>query len=218
MDDECLYNIGDTLLVKADRAITPDMRFWVCQLMNITCCKGFPNINADDPVSVPGAPRWFKVWWYESTKEYGTYNRRFHYVGGVRQRSLSWEKETTVLMKLANGLTKRRTIRNYPKYRRQIEYNVKKAYDQLQGEEDVGESPISDSMTREKAITLVSRIVSRPSDDGSEEELTGRVVGFREPLDDDHDKRIYFEVAWDEGGTEMVVGEELEDFFLVSED
>ena len=215
-EEQSLYNVGDTILVKADRSLTPFQRFWVCQIMNITRSHTFPDINDADPQPIVGAPRWFKVWWFESKKEFGVYKKSFHAVDGAKTPDLSWESESNAIIKLMDGLTKRGTIRAYPNYMKHIKYELKKAFGDLHGEEELAFEILTDDMTRNKAEQLISSQVTRPiNDDPDEEELHfGTVVAFHEPDDDDHDRRIYFELEWDGGDKERVVAEDLNDMLV----
>ena len=78
MKEEHLYNVGDIVAVKADRDITPDQRFWLGEVMNITRTHSTPDINEADPEPEPNAPRWYKLWWREAKKEYGKYRKAWH--------------------------------------------------------------------------------------------------------------------------------------------
>ena len=81
-DEKDIYNVSDYVLVKADVSITPTQRFWVGQIMNVTCSARKPNIDLGDPVSRDNQPRWLKIWWSESDREYGKYSRGYHMAGG----------------------------------------------------------------------------------------------------------------------------------------
>ena len=78
MKEEHLYNVSDVVAVKADRDITPEQRFWLGEVMNITRTNSTPDINEPDPVPERNAPRWYKLWWREAKKEYGKYRQAYH--------------------------------------------------------------------------------------------------------------------------------------------
>lgn len=202
LDEKDIYNVGDFVIVQADMAITPTQRFWVAQIMNVTCAPIKPNINSDvDPPHVEGAQRWLKVWWSESDKEYGKYQRGYHCVGGSRIRSMSWESESDMICKIIGGLNRNGTIKAYKNVRRQINYDVKEACGELLGDENLDYNLISDDMTRANAKAYRGRLVKRTVNGQAD---TGMVVDCIWPEDDDIDRRIYFEVLW-EGGEKICV-------------
>ena len=120
------YCIGDWILSQTDA--DSDQRFWVAQIMNITRAYNLPDVDYEDPVSIPSAPLWLKVWWSVAEKEFGVYKREYHYVqSGARIRTLSWIPVDDVITTLKGGLNCNNTIKNYKSYRKGLEYDIRAA-------------------------------------------------------------------------------------------
>ena len=53
-DTHDVCNIGDHVLMESDQRETPNQRFWIGQVMNITLAQNMPDINLEDPDPVLG--------------------------------------------------------------------------------------------------------------------------------------------------------------------
>ena len=211
-----LCNIGDFVTMKSDLTITPAQRFWVGQVMNICHSSVIPDINVSDPMDTPNTTRWVKIWWHEAKVEYGKYKKAFHSLqSGQKERSMSWDYEEHVICKLPDGLNRNGTIKAYQNYRKRVEYDIKKACGELEGQEEV-DYVLTDGVTVSMAKDLIGRRVK--SDDGSGDEMVGMVTDIRQPRDDDEfDQRIHFVIQLDNDSEECIPYVDLEPC-LIEED
>lgn len=76
----------------------------------------------------------------------------------------------------------------------QVEYEIKRAMGDLQGEEELEFEEIHDDMTSNQAEIILQERVFRRDDNGEQEE--GIVTAFEDPSVEDSDRRIYFTVTW----------------------
>jgi hypothetical protein len=209
MDDSTLYNVSDFVVIKSNKDITPLQRFWIGQIVGVTTCDEMPDIDAMDPdPDIDSKTRWLKIWWYESAKEYGKYTAGWQHVQGQRQRMMSWEEQEILICKLAKSLNADGTIKNYPKYRARLEYDIKRAWDELAPQEDMKYELIRDSCTAEMAQALRGQRVSRYDED-DDENIAGMIINIIFPNDDNNDRRIYFTVMYDGGTTQQYTHEEI---------
>ena len=119
---------------------TPDQRFWIAKVMNVAYQASCPDINEEDPNPENddyGSNRWLKVWWCEAKKEYGKYPHGYHFVGGIRRRSMSWAADSDVICKLVGGLNKDNTIKRFKNYRKKLECDIKARLGQVGQDEDL---------------------------------------------------------------------------------
>ena len=78
-----------------------------------------------------------KVWWCEAKKEYGKYPHGYHFVGGIRTRSMSWAADSDVICKLVGGLNKDNTIKRFKNYRKKLEYDIQARLGEVGQDEDL---------------------------------------------------------------------------------
>ena len=187
-----IVNVGDWVIMKSDKDITPDQRFWVGQVCNITRAECMPNINLPDPIEIPGADRFFKIWWSSAEKEYGKYTRDYYTVQGKKQRQMSWESENTFIAVLEDGLASTNTIRKKKKENvRKLELAIKKAWGQQQQEEKLDYEEVVDSITVDDARQLLGKGVETSNGEA------GLILGIDLPKEGDLDRRIHFKVLFD---------------------
>jgi len=213
-DLKVFYSVEDYVVTFADQAVTEKQRFWIAKVMNVATHVTLPNIEQPDPVSVPNATEYLKVWWYEATAEFTKYKAGWHRNdSGQRVRSLSWIRADSVIQKLARGLNQNGTIKAYKKYRRALEYDIKDALGHLDGPEDLEYEPLTDDTTSEKAqsmLMLVVRQIRDGEDDAEARAVFGTVDSIVLPEEGERDQRIRFLVKYDNDDQEMVVLEVLE--------
>ena len=196
--------MGDHVIFRSDDS-TPNQRFWVALVMNATTCNVEPHVDDPDPDPVDGAPRWLKVWWLESDREYGRYKKQYHRVGpnSYRVQTLSWETEDSVISKLVGGLNQDGSIKAYTSVRTQLEYDIKSFLGDLDGDEELEFEKYNDDVSEVKASRLIGQPITKNN-------LGGMILGYIMPDHDDNDQRIKFDIMWYGGSRETVVMETLE--------
>jgi len=196
---ERFYNVNDHVLIKADKNETPNQRFWVGRVMNVTYCNNYPDINSPDPNPDENGTEYYKIWWFSAKEEFGVYKVQHHFDdGGVKRRSMSWEESTQIICKLQGGLNGNGRIKNYANIRQSINYDIARAWQQLDGPEDLPFNSDVKTLTESVAETYLTRSVlnRNVAEDGLDEE--GTVTDYLVPDDNDDDQSIRFVVQYDD--------------------
>ncbi len=164
--------------------------------------------------------------WYTSSKEYGTYERSYRVNESGRRahpdnRDRTWiHHNMSFICKLRKGLTKKGLIRSTGHYRREVEYEVRRTWGQLDGKEKLDYEDLDDGLTIAEAQKYMGRQVARArerdEDETEETLLIGTVSDVVTPRTESRDRRLLFRIVYGADGDEedeLVTLEDLNKMF-----